>query len=177
MPPATKAVADAWLVDVASRQENVPLAMTEALSLLAHDAGRAAWAGSAATAEYPISKFESNLDRLVIAISAAERLVMTPVPPSYTRHTSRLLSLWSLALPLCFTDIEEPLLVLPSVLLICWALYTLEEIGKIIEEPFGTDEDDMDVDLPLEKYAALIASDVLALPSEKARAALSWAKS
>ena len=41
-----------------------------------------------------------TIDDLAKSIGSCERLVQTPVPLSYARHTSRFLSLWCLTLPL-----------------------------------------------------------------------------
>ena len=58
------------------------------------------------------------------------------VPPSYSRHTSRFLSVWCFTLPLCLAP-TVPAVVLPVVVgLASWALLGLREIGLLIENPF-----------------------------------------
>merc|ERR1712167_111244 len=64
-------------------------------------------------------------------IARAERIVQTPVPLHYARHTSRFLSVWCFTLPLCLAP------TLPAVVgLASWALLGLREIGLLIENPF-----------------------------------------
>ena len=64
----------------------------------------------------------------------------TPVPLAYAVHTSRLLSLWVGTLPFvlvgCFTSWRR-LLTVPLTAFVAWALFCTEELGHIIEEPFG----------------------------------------
>jgi len=64
-----------------------------------------------------------------------ERLLSTPIPLSYTRHTSRSLLLWLLSLPIALWD---PLgwAVLPVCCLIAYITLGIDEIGMEIEEPF-----------------------------------------
>ena len=40
------------------------------------------------------------LKKLSEVVSASEKIILTPIPVSYTRHTSRTLTLWLLTLPL-----------------------------------------------------------------------------
>ena len=69
-------------------------------------------------------------------IARAERIVQTPVPLHYARHTSRFLSVWCFTLPLCLAP-TVPAVVLPVVVgLASWALLGLREIGLLIENPF-----------------------------------------
>ena len=149
------------LAAAAKTGANVPIVILDDVSRTFRDFRRYKRNQGTDDGEYPIANLEQHLDRLSRALCAAERIVMTPVPPSYSRHTSRVTTLWSLALPFCFNNVERPIIVLLSVLLVSWALYTLEEIGKVIEEPFGSDAEDLCLDLPLEKYAVLISHDVL----------------
>ena len=69
-------------------------------------------------------------------ISHAERIVQTPVPLHYARHTSRFLSVWCFTLPLCLAPMVPPAVLPPVVALVSWALLGLREIGLLIEDPF-----------------------------------------
>lgn len=110
---------------------NLPLTILEDLTVLVRTARNEG--GAFDQGEFAVSIFESHVDRLSRALCNAEKIVTTPVPPSYTRHTSRLLTLYSLALPLILVNLDPPWIALPCVLLVSWALFALEEIGKIIE--------------------------------------------
>lgn len=75
------------------------------------------------------------VDALVNALGGCERILRTPIPLSYSRHTSRALSLWCGTLPL----VLAPLLgwaALPAMAVLCWTLFGIEEIGHLIEQPF-----------------------------------------
>ena len=120
-------------------------------------------------------------------LAKAERVKGTPVPLSYSRHTSRFFSVYAFTLPLALVPAESsPWLMPPTTAIVAWVLFATEEIGHIIEEPFGrglADDpdsvpDSVSVDgeaapdssaqrqlevLPLGRYCAEIAADVGAL--------------
>merc|ERR1712118_381377 len=72
---------------------------------------------------------------LLNSVSQCERLVQTPIPQSYVRHTSRFLSLWLLTLPFgLFAKVQwwTPFVVWAA----SWALCGIQELGQVIEHPF-----------------------------------------
>ncbi|CAE7172279.1 unnamed protein product [Symbiodinium pilosum] len=81
------------------------------------------------------SQLLQNLEKLSSTIGACERLVQTPVPLSYVRHTSRFLSLFMLTLPFALVDVLGPYTV-PVTCFASWALFGIFEIGLVIEDPF-----------------------------------------
>lgn len=83
---------------------------------------------------------KTHLDESVRTLQGAagscDQILTTPLPLSYTRHTSRFLVLWLTFLP--FVTWQE--LVwwsLPVCMMISFLLFGIEEIGMQIEEPFG----------------------------------------
>ena len=80
---------------------------------------------------------EECISELCEAVSECEKLRCTPIPLSYSRHTSRFFSLFSLSLPFSLLQDMSAWLVPPVVVFISWILFATEEIGLIIEEPFG----------------------------------------
>ena len=72
------------------------------------------------------------VDRLGSYVGACERLVQTPVPLNYARHTSRFLTLWCLTLPLSLVA-DMGLLVVPVTAFVTWCLFGIQEIGLFIE--------------------------------------------
>jgi predicted membrane chloride channel (bestrophin family) len=68
-------------------------------------------------------------------VGRCERLVQTPVPMSYARHTMRFVSAWTLTLPLALVG-NLRWLTVPVVFIITWALFGILEIGHSIEDPF-----------------------------------------
>lgn len=70
-------------------------------------------------------------------IGSCERLVQTPVPLSYARHTSRFLTLYLWSLPMVLVgDFTDPVILSLVSGFVCWALFGILEIGLLIEDPF-----------------------------------------
>jgi len=105
---------------------------------------------------------EAELSKLAAVVADCERLVRTPVPLAYAVHTSRLLSLWTGTLPFvlvgCFQGWLR-LLTAPVIALVGYALFCTEELGHMIEEPFGAQADRPEV-LPLRRYCKAIMADL-----------------
>ncbi|PSC75195.1 UPF0187 chloroplastic [Micractinium conductrix] len=84
-------------------------------------------------------------------VGAAERLITTPIPLSYTRHTARFLITWLVLTPFTISSSCGWVASFSSVLL-AFFLLTMEEIGMTIEEPFNI--------LPLEAINTRVCADV-----------------
>mmetsp|Transcript_26851 Transcript_26851/g.104222 ORF Transcript_26851/g.104222 Transcript_26851/m.104222 type:complete len:350 (-) Transcript_26851:392-1441(-) len=116
--------------------------------------------------EFPASavrvSMEEDITTLVDVMGACERIVKTPVPLAYSRHTSRFLSVYAFTLPLILVD-KEGLMVVFSVLMITWALFGIEEIGHMIEDPFTPKS----FSLPLRDYAVTIHTSLEELVGHK----------
>eukprot|EP01041_Mallomonas_annulata_P006539 gene6539-13233_t len=97
-------------------------------------------------------KFVDDISR---SIGQCERIVQTPVPLTYARHTSRFLALWCLTLPPCLVS-EFRWYVVPFTAMVSWALFGIQEIGMMIEEPFQRA-------LKLEVFANTIRRDLTEL--------------
>ncbi|EKX42977.1 hypothetical protein GUITHDRAFT_163984 [Guillardia theta CCMP2712] len=82
-------------------------------------------------------RMETSISGLANVISECEKLKCTPIPLSYSRHTSRFFTLFSLTLPFALVETTTPFLVTPIVAGVSWILFSVEEIGHVIEEPFG----------------------------------------
>mmetsp|Transcript_20094 Transcript_20094/g.51779 ORF Transcript_20094/g.51779 Transcript_20094/m.51779 type:complete len:398 (-) Transcript_20094:146-1339(-) len=72
---------------------------------------------------------------LSACIGACERIVQTPIPLQYARHTSRFLCLWVFTLPLLLLP-EMGFWVIPAMACISWTLFGIQELGLQIENPF-----------------------------------------
>jgi len=77
----------------------------------------------------------SMVTALSHTVGRCERLVQTPVPLSYARHTARFVSVWTLTLPLALVA-SYRWLTGPCVAFVAWALFGILEIGNLIEDPF-----------------------------------------
>jgi len=87
--------------------------------------------------QYLWETLDRHIQELVSHIGASERLATTPVPLSYSRHTSRFLSIWTLTFPFFMASYCHPYISVFAYGFVCWALFGTEEVGHIIEEPFG----------------------------------------
>ena len=153
----------------ACEQPNVPLAviecLTHALLRMRAPHGDLLW-----------WQLDAKAEELIAILGKAERIKGTPVPLSYSRHTSRFFSVYAFTLPLALVGEKVSLLLIPPIVaVIAWVIFATEEIGHIIEGPFergvSDDPDDpaagassgpsslqLEV-LPLGRYCADIASD------------------
>ncbi|CAK0912227.1 unnamed protein product, partial [Prorocentrum cordatum] len=81
------------------------------------------------------SDMGSKARDLIRVVGQGEKLVQTPIPQSYVRHTTRFLTLWLVTLPfgLCRTlGWYTPAVVLA----VSWALVGINDLGLGIEHPF-----------------------------------------
>ena len=85
-------------------------------------------------------------------IGACERIVLTPVPLHYARHTSRLASIFVGTLPFVLAP-HLGLGLAPTMAFVTWALFGIQEIGLLIEDPFHSI-------LKLDKICSSIQKDV-----------------
>lgn len=102
------------------------------------------------------SRDRQNLQRYTelmgSCIGSSERIVQTPVPLTYARHTSRFLSLFCLTAPIALVG-EIGWLVIPFSSFLAWALFGIQEIGLLIEDPF-------DGALKLSEFSETLRRDV-----------------
>mmetsp|Transcript_14740 Transcript_14740/g.41071 ORF Transcript_14740/g.41071 Transcript_14740/m.41071 type:complete len:463 (+) Transcript_14740:118-1506(+) len=91
-----------------------------------------------------IVAMDREVSNLVICLGGCERILRTPIPTTYTTNTSRLLSLWSLTLPLGLYPLTGPEWTLPMSVLLSFVVLSIEDVGVEIEEPFHV--------LPLRQY-------------------------
>ena len=95
-----------------------------------------------------------NLTALEDVVGTCERILRTPIPLSYTRHTSRFMIIWLTLLPFALYD-SLRWAVVPVCTLLAFLLLGIEEIGVQIEEPFSI--------LDLERICATVRENVAAL--------------
>ncbi|KAL3146981.1 hypothetical protein ABBQ38_014949 [Trebouxia sp. C0009 RCD-2024] len=89
-----------------------------------------------------------------------ERILKTPIPLSYTRHTSRFLVIWLGLMPFTLWKSCHWAMV-PASAIICFLLLGIEEIGVQIEEPFGI--------LPLEAMSSTIETNLREMAANNGR--------
>ncbi len=86
---------------------------------------------------------------------ACERIKNTPIPYSYSSFIKKFILIYTLTLPVGYV-FNLGYLVIPIVVLVFYALASLELIAEEIEDPFGRDEND----LPMQKMADNIQRNV-----------------
>ena len=108
-----------------------------------------------------LAALAAHADKLVDVVGACGRIMRTPLPLSYSRHTSRFLSIWSFTLPFVLIDAVGYLATVPATAVLCWMLFGIEDIGHQIEQPFShSDENTFDTSIPVDTLAAGIVRQV-----------------
>ena len=85
------------------------------------------------------------LDTMMGAVGGCERILKTPMPLAYAIHLKQLLLIYCLFLP--FQTVRDlGWFAIPVVMVVSFTLLGIEEIGLEIENPFGTDRNDLPLD-------------------------------
>jgi putative membrane protein len=92
-----------------------------------------------------MNELQNLLNNLVDTLGACERILRTPMPLAYAIHLKQLLLLYCLLLPFQVVD-ELRWWTAPAVALVSFTLFGIEAIGVEIENPFGTDPNDLPLD-------------------------------
>lgn len=129
-----------------ARESNPPIALLQSLG----DRFHAAWrAGQLDAFHLPV--LEQSLTDLADIQGGCERIRSTPIPFGYTVLMHRIVGVYCVTLP--FGIVAQVDLVTPVVvLLISYAFLGLDALGDEIEDPFGTDAND----LPLSQLSRMI---------------------
>ncbi len=86
---------------------------------------------------------------------ACERIKNTPIPYSYSSFIKKFIVIYVLTLPFGFV-FSLGLIAIPVVMFIFYVMASLELIAEEIEDPFGTDAND----LPMDRLATMIQGNV-----------------
>jgi putative membrane protein len=86
-----------------------------------------------------------NLDDLTEICGACERIKNTPIPYSYSIFIKKIVFIYVITLPLSF-GLTAGYWAIPMVMIMFYAFASLELISEEIEDPFGTDENDLPTD-------------------------------
>lgn len=121
--------------------DHVPLAVAKRLTALLNRARE-----QGLISDFQQMQIDQNVQLLVDYIGACERIHSTPMPYAYAVHLRRALFMFCFTLPLALVG-RFAWGAVPATFLIAYILFGIEEIGVEIEDPFGTDEND----LPLER--------------------------
>ena len=95
------------------------------------------------------------VDILNFNLGGYERILNTPMPLAYSLHLRHLIYLYCLIFPFQVVDSLQ-WLTIPATCLVAFALFGIEEIGVEIQNPFGYDENDLELD----RYCEIIQNNV-----------------
>jgi putative membrane protein len=101
---------------------------------------------------------DQNIQILIDALGACERIRKTPLPFAYVVHLRRALVIYCFTLPFALVR-EYGWSTVLDVLLVTYIFFGIEEIGVEIEGPFGHDEND----LPLESISETIYKNLYSM--------------
>lgn len=94
---------------------------------------------------YQLNGMQELVSFLVNCLGGCERILKTPIPLAYAIHLKQLLLLYCFTLP--FQIVEQlDFWTGPMVALVSFTLLGIEEIGLEIENPFGSDFNDLPLD-------------------------------
>ena len=94
---------------------------------------------------YQLTAIQQLVNVLIDMVGGCERILKTPIPYSYSIHLRQLLFLYCLLLP--FQSVEQlEWGTIPFVTIISYVLYGIEAIALEIENPFGTDKNNLPLD-------------------------------
>jgi putative membrane protein len=108
-----------------------------------------------------VQAMEGPLGRLTDALGGCERIAGTPIPFTYTVIIHRTIYLYCVLLPFGLVDAIGPMTPV-IVAFIAYTFFALEALGAQIEEPFGTDPND----LALDAMSLMIESSVREMMGE-----------
>jgi putative membrane protein len=137
-------------VEAVFAEKNIPMAVATRIGRLI--------ANKRTGGNYPervIITIDSVLRALMDSHGACERIRDTPLPFAYVVHLRRAVGLFLLTLPCALVE-QFGWETVGYMALISYVLLGIDEIGVEIENPFGSDPND----LPLEKICAGIESDL-----------------
>jgi hypothetical protein len=126
---------------------NTRLAPEQAAAIISanHRPNRALYDLSVAIEKLPMHWMRKNeinhkLSIFEDTLGGSERLLSSPVPLFYSRHTARFISMWLLFLPLAlysqFGDSWNHIMMIPATSYISVFLFGIEELATQLEEPF-----------------------------------------
>eukprot|EP00276_Gloeochaete_wittrockiana_P005627 CAMPEP_0184655188 /NCGR_PEP_ID=MMETSP0308-20130426/12809_1 /TAXON_ID=38269 /ORGANISM="Gloeochaete witrockiana, Strain SAG 46.84" /LENGTH=429 /DNA_ID=CAMNT_0027091511 /DNA_START=134 /DNA_END=1423 /DNA_ORIENTATION=+ len=139
-------------IDEIQQSRHMPLYVTEKMTRILRKAEE-----RELLSQWRIVKLDEQISHLVDMIGSSERIIKTPVPLSYRRHTSRFLMIWLLTLPIVIMH-EFTFASIPIMFSVSYALLGIEELGAQIEQPFEKGPND----LPLQRLCdQLVKTDLL----------------
>ena len=91
-----------------------------------------------------------NINSLIDGVGACERIKATPIPFSYSMFIKKFIFIYVISLPLAFVNIFGYWAAFISTF-VFYALVSMEVLAEEIEDPFGSDDNDLPTDTISEK--------------------------
>lgn len=138
------------LVSGVAADRSVPLAVAARIGAelrAARDAGL--------ISDVILAHLDLDVRQFIDALGACERIKRSPMPFAYVVHLRRVLLIYCMTLPFGLVRDFGWGTVLDT-LLVTYIFFGVEEIGVQIENPFGTDPND----LPMERFCATIEAEL-----------------
>lgn len=88
---------------------------------------------------------DKEMKEFADVMGACERIKNTPIPYSYSMYIKKFIFIYIITLPFGFVT-QTGYLTIPIVLLVSYVMFSVELIAEEIEDPFGTDVNDLPTD-------------------------------
>ena len=98
---------------------------------------------------------EQDINVLINVLGACERIRNTPIPKGYAIHLKRILLIYVVSLPISFLHTLQ-FWAVPIAMIVFYTMVGIELVGEEIEDPFGTDPND----LPMDALSSKIKTNV-----------------
>ena len=123
---------------------------------LPHQPGRSRRArGEGFETHYLFLSLDGCVQRLVDSLGVCERIHSTPLPFVYVMHLRRAIVVYCFSLPFVLAEAYGWGAIVFTFFL-AYMFFGIEEIGVEIEDPFGTDANDLPLDLFCDRTAAFL---------------------
>ncbi len=121
-------------------KQHVPLGITELMFSKINELK-----SSGTISELEVLYLERNLNSLMDSLGGCERIKNTPIPFSYSLFIKKFIFVYVITLPLAFVQQFGYFAALISTF-IFYILVSMEVLAEEIEDPFGTDDNDLPTD-------------------------------
>jgi putative membrane protein len=142
-------------LEILSKKNHVPLAIAEMMYKKIAELKKA---GKISEEEY--ITFDKNINAFMDALGACERIKNTPIPFSYSLFIKKFIFIYVTTLPLAFVTQFGYFSALIATF-VFYVLVSMEVLAEEIEDPFGSDDNDLPTDTICERIRANV-QEVLA---------------
>ena len=135
-------------VKTLSRKEHIPLAIVDLMYSRLAELKRAG-----KLSEQDFLAIDQNLNAFMNSLGACERILNTPIPFSYSLFLKKFIFIYVTTLPLAFVTTFGYFSALIATF-VFYVLVSMEVLAEEIEDPFGTDDNDLPTDQLCDKIKA-----------------------